>query len=317
MRLYNTYYKIINLIITFVIISVITIGVRNYFKPFFIVLIMVILTHPIFKIIIKSKLPKYICAILTILLINISLFVIIYYFGNRLVEIFYKFYKNNTIEFNNLANSIKIFLNLDVDKSIQNIIKYVNGNMIMQGAIITSESVISYLLANIINYFILVDKNKFYRLFSCLFSEKFLESFFRKIENLKDVLKIEAKLIFLSASIITVGFKMLKINNSLFLGILCSILDILPFVGTTIVFIPIIIYNIIIKRYILVVGLVLLYILERFTREILEAKFLSSKLEIHPLAVILSIYIGVNMFGFIGVITGPIYSIIAKDIIYN
>lgn len=317
MKLYNTYYKIINLIITFIVISIITIGIRNYFKPFFIVLIMVLFTHPIYKFIIKSKLPKYISAILTILLINISLFILIYYFGNRLVWIFYKFYKNNIVELDSLINSIKIFFDLDIDKSIQNISRYLNGNIIMQGAIITSEGVISYLLANIINYFILVDKNKIYKLFSHLFSEKFIKNFFEKTKNLKEVLKIEGKLIFLSASIITIGFKILKINNSLFLGILCAILDILPFVGTTIVFIPIIIYNIIIKRYILVVGLVLLYILERFTREILEAKFLSSKLEIHPLAVILSIYIGVNMFGFIGVIAGPIYSIIAKDIIYD
>lgn len=90
-----------------------------------------------------------------------------------------------------------------------------------------------------------------------------------------------------------------------------------PFVGTAIVFIPIIIYNIIIKEYLLVFGLVWLYLLERFTREILESKFLSSKLKIHPLIVILSIYIGVKMFGFIGIISGPIYSMIAKDMIYS
>lgn len=71
------------------------------------------------------------------------------------------------------------------------------------------------------------------------------------------------------------------------------------------------------KRYLLVVGLISLYILERFTREILEAKFLSSKLDIHPIIVIVSIYVGVNMFGFIGIIAGPIYSIIAKDLIYK
>ena len=187
----------------------------------------------------------------------------------------------------------------------------------MQGAIITSESIISYLLANIISYFMLVDKDMIYDLFNHLFPKNFIKNFFEKTKNLKEVLKIEVKLIFLSALIITVGLKILGIDNSLLLGAVCSILDILPFVGTTIVFIPIIIYNIIIKRYILVVGLISLYILERFTREILEAKFLSSKLEIHPLIIILSIYIGVNMFGFIGIIAGPIYSIIAKDIIYS
>ena len=141
----------------------------------------------------------------------------------------------------------------------------------------------------------------------------YLVIFFQK----KLLINLEIKLIILSFTIIILGFKVLGISNCLLIGGLCAILDVVPFVGTTIVFIPIIIYNIIIKRYILVIGLVSLYILERFTREILEAKFLSSKLEIHPLIIILSIYIGVNMFGFIGILAGPIYSIIAKDVIYN
>lgn len=136
-----------------------------------------------------------------------------------------------------------------------------------------------------------------------LFPDEIIIIFCRNVKNLKEVFKIEVELIILSSVIIIIGFKVLEIHNGVFLGSLCAILDVVPFVGTAIVFIPIIIYNIIIKEYLLVFGLVWLYLLERFTREILEAKFLSSKLKIHPLIVILSIYIGVKMFGFIGIIS--------------
>ena len=189
--------------------------------------------------------------------------------------------------------------------------------MLMKSAIFTGDGVISYFLANVINFFILIDKEKIYNVINKVFPENLVVNIISKSKNLRDVFKIEIKLILFSALIITIGFKILGIPNSLFLGSLCAIFDILPFVGTTIVFIPIIIYNIIMKRYLLVVGLISLYILERFTREILEAKFLSSKLDIHPIIVIVSIYVGVNMFGFIGIIAGPIYSIIAKDLIYK
>lgn len=60
-----------------------------------------------------------------------------------------------------------------------------------------------------------------------------------------------------------------------------------------------------------------LYILSQLIREILELKFLSSKLEIHPLAIMLSIYIGAEIFGVIGILVGPIYCLVAKDILYG
>lgn len=317
MKLYNTYGKIINLIITFIIVSAITIIIKNYFKPFFIVLALIFVTNPIYKLILKSNAPKSLSAILSIILVNSVFFIIVYYFGNRLLELFYRFYRNNMADVDSFIKSIKALLHLDINKTLQSLSSFFNGNVIMQGAIVTGEGVISYFLANIINYFILTDKDKIYGLLNNLFPESLVRNIFIKSRNLKEVFKIEAKLIFLSALIITIGFKVLGIHNSLFFGSLCAIFDILPFVGTTIVFIPIIIYNIIMKRYLLVVGLISLFFLERFTREILEAKFLSSKLEIHPIIVILSIYIGVNMFGVIGIIAGPIYSIIAKDLIYN
>lgn len=317
MKLYDTYSKIINLIITFVIVSLIAILIKNYFQPFIIVVIMTLITQPVYKFLVRINLPKSICAILSLLMINIFLFVIIFYFGNTILSLFYKFYRNNMSEVDAFIKNMKVLLNFDLNKVLQTLSGFFNSNMIMQGAIVTGDGLISYFLANIIDYFILVDKNKIYDLLKNLFPKEIINNFMEKIKNLKEVFKIEVRLIILSAFIITLGFKMLGIHNSIFLGSLCSILDILPFVGTTIVFIPIIIYNIIMKRYLLVIGLISLYLLERFVREILEAKFLSSKLEIHPLIVIVSIYVGVKMFGLIGVIAGPIYSIIAKDMIYS
>ena len=317
MKLYNTYGKIINLLIIFIIISIITIIIKNYFKPFFILLILVFITNPIYKLLLRSNITKSLSAIISIILVNLSFFIILFYFGNRLFEFFYKFYRNNMVTVDSFINSIKVFLNLDINKTLQSIGNFFNSNMLMKSAIFTGDGVRSYFLANVINFFILIDKEKIYNVINKVFPENLVVNIISKSKNLRDVFKIEIKLILLSALIITIGFKILGIPNSLFLGSLCAIFDILPFVGTTIVFIPIIIYNIIMKRYLLVVGLISLYILERFTREILEAKFLSSKLDIHPIIVIVSIYVGVNTFGFIGIIAGPIYSIIAKDLIYK
>ena len=52
-------------------------------------------------------------------------------------------------------------------------------------------------------------------------------------------------------------------------------------------------------------------------KAIQKLKFLSSKLDIHPLVVMLSMYIGAEVFGIIGIFIGPIYCLIAKDLIYE
>lgn len=47
----------------------------------------------------------------------------------------------------------------------------------------------------------------------------------------------------------------------------------------------------------------------------METRFISDRLEVHPLFIILSLYIGVEIFGFIGFFIGPLYIIIVKEIL--
>ncbi|WP_368044077.1 AI-2E family transporter [uncultured Clostridium sp.] len=176
---------------------------------------------------------------------------------------------------------------------------------------------ISYVIANITVYFILVDKRIFIKFLNFILPYDVIETIIIKKNNLGEVIKIEIKLVIICMIITIVGFKILNVPSAIFLGVICGILDILPYVGTIIVFIPIIIYNIIMKKYLLVVGLIALYLLLQIIREVLELKFLSSKLDIHPLVVMLSMYIGAEIFGIIGILIGPIYCLIAKDLIYE
>ena len=140
-------------------------------------------------------------------------------------------------------------------------------------------------------FFILIDKDKFVGFLELLIPVKIIEKTKFQKTNLMHMVKIQI--------------------------VLCGVLDILPYVGTIIVFIPIIIYNIIMKKFLIAFGLICLYLLVQVLREILEAKFLSSKLEIHPLVILLSLYIGINLFGILGIVIGPMYSILAKEIIYS
>ena len=186
--------------------------------------------------------------------------------------------------------------------------------MLTVGALTTGEGIVSYFIGNVCTFFILIDREKIIGYIKMIIPRSFIKRISSSEKNVRSIIAIQMVLILISTIIIIIGFIIFRISNPIILGIVCGILDLLPYVGTIIVFIPIIIYNIIVKNYIIAFGLICLYILVQVIREILEAKLMSNKLDIHPLIIFLSIYIGIKVFGMIGIFVGPLYSIMVKDI---
>ncbi len=281
------------------------------------ILVLIIASTPVYDIIKKLINKKEIAGTLTILIINILLFCFIFYFGNSIIDLIKSFYFEHIDKIKDFIDNISKVFNIDIKKLLTNNSHSLTSLTFKSGLAITGQSILSYTIANICVYFILVDKKLILKLLNCLLPYDIVDTIRVKKNNLREVVKIELKLVIICIVITIIGFKILRVPSSIFLGVVCGILDILPYVGTIIVFIPIIIYNIIMKEYLLVIGLIALYLLLQIVREILELKFLSSKLDIHPLVVMLSMYIGAEIFGIIGLLVGPIYCLIAKDIIYE
>ena len=310
------YNKIILLIELFIIFTVITLGIKYYFKPFIIIIIMLIIGRSFYDFFLKFNISYRVSGALSILLINVMLFCFVFYFGNEFIEILKKIYNNHAESFIILEKNIKLLFGIDLEKILQRTLKNITSNILTAGASITGEGLLAYIIGNVTVYFLLVDREKVRELLLKIIPSHILSDITERKNNLSQVIKIELMLVCITTTIIITGFIILHIPSGFFLGILCGILDILPYVGTIIVFIPIIIYNIV-KKYLIVIGMISLYILSQLIREILELKFLSSKLEIHPLAIMLSIYIGAEIFGVIGILVGPIYCLVAKDILYG
>lgn len=109
-------------------------------------------------------------------------------------------------------------------------------------------------------------------------------------------------LIVVSTSLTFIGFYFLGINYSLVLSLLSGVLDLLPVVGTILVYGPLIIIKILKEEYFIAILLLALYILIMVTRQLLEPKLISSTLGISPLGSLMAIFIGLQVSGFLGVI---------------
>lgn len=97
-------------------------------------------------------------------------------------------------------------------------------------------------------------------------------------------------------------FSIFDIKYIFTLSILCVILDILPIVGTTVIYIPIAVVFFIQGKTISAVWILIFYCLFVVIRNIMEPKLLSKSLDIHPVLILMSIYVGVSLAGIVGII---------------
>ncbi len=317
--IFENYKKIFSLIFSLIITVIITFLIKFYFKPFIVIFIMSIICMPIYRFMIKLKVHDKIAGAVTLVAVNIILILTIIYMGGEIYSIIKKIYLSNVQIINKLIQDISKAININLNdlKIGKSVFSIINDASIRQGAASTGDSILAYFIANVCTFFVLVDKKNIIDVAYRLFPENVIKKFRKQKNNFVNMISIQGILILISTLEIIFGFMILGVPKFFMLGLICAFLDLLPYVGTIIVFIPIIIYNIIMKNYLVAFGLICLYILVQIVREILEAKFLGNKLNIHPLVIFISIYIGVKVFGILGILVGPMYSIIAKEIIYS
>lgn len=92
---------------------------------------------------------------------------------------------------------------------------------------------------------------------------------------------------------------------ALVLGILIGICDALPFVGTALIFVPWALFKFLQGEYL--AGMVYLAVAAAtaLVRQFLEPKLIGKSVGANPLAVLVSIYLGIQVYGGWGVVLGP------------
>ena len=97
------------------------------------------------------------------------------------------------------------------------------------------------------------------------------------------------------------------------LAIVIAIVDVLPILGTGTVLIPWAIFAFVSSDIRLGIGLLVLYGVTLVVRQLVEPKIVGSTLGIHPLLTLASVYIGLELLGFIGIFAGPLVALFITD----
>lgn len=118
--------------------------------------------------------------------------------------------------------------------------------------------------------------------------------------------KAQATLISISTVIVLIGLLILRVDYAITIALVTGFVEIIPYLGTGLIFVPWIIYEAVLGELSLAIGLTVLYIIVLVQRQVMEPKILSSNIGLDPLATLVALFVGFKLFGFLGLIIGPV-----------
>lgn len=109
------------------------------------------------------------------------------------------------------------------------------------------------------------------------------------------------------------SFLLLGKKYALTTALIISLIDLLPVVGCGVVLVPWAIISVALGDYVGAISLFCVYIVILVVRHVSEPKIIGNQIGIHPVIMLISIYCGYKLAGFIGVILFPLIIIITKS----
>lgn|SRR5699024_7451209 len=314
----------------------------TYIYPFIIAIILAFFLHPVVTWIEKIfKMPRSLSAFITLFLIFIvicSLFIILtleivegsfylahllpeklvilsdffmHYFETYIIPIYEKLlhYFNrlsDTHKDSILSYAITIFSNISshIGQVIQSFLLQIPKII---GMIPSSITMVIFIILGC--FFILADWYRLKKYTFYIIPNSFILEIRNILYHLKKALggfiKAQFILIFITGLIILIGLWILRVEHAFTIALFATGIDLLPYVGTGIIFIPWIFYLFITGNYSLTMGLAILYIILIIVRQVIEPKILSSNIGIDPLIMLIVLFISIQLWSVLGLLVAP------------
>ena len=109
--------------------------------------------------------------------------------------------------------------------------------------------------------------------------------------------------------------KMIGLFNSSYIAVIAvvtAIVDVIPVLGTGTIVLPWAAYSFIVGNYGMGIGLLVLYVTVTVIRQIVEPKLVAGQLGLPPFVTLIAMYLGLKIFGVLGVFALPIIAIMLK-----
>lgn len=330
--------KVLLIIVIFAVIYVSIKYLLPFFAPFVIALIVSYINEPVIRLLGKIKIPRKVAACIS-LLFTMSVLAFVITLGiikiydeltalqdnittysnditvqlNRLILKFTNFYNALPVEVTGTVTTNLSTLSSKLTTLISTIIQYAIGT-VSSIPRVTVFAIVTILAT----YFISSDRKSI----SSFFYRQLPFSWRKRMTGIKKD-TIKALIGYFRAILILMGFTFMEVSVGLFildvkyaflLALLVALSDAIPIVGTGVVMLPWILWNVFTGNMPLAFGLAIIYILGILIRQIMEPKIIGSQIGLHPLVTLFAMYIGLQFFSILGMFIGPISMIIVKNL---
>lgn len=130
-------------------------------------------------------------------------------------------------------------------------------------------------------------------------------------------LRAQIILMAIASIVVFTGLTILRIDQAFTLALIVGVAEILPYLGSGTILIPWFIFLFLTGNISLGIGIAVVYGVTVAIRQSIEPKILSSSMNLNALSVLISLFIGYQLFGVVGVFLGPfilVLLVILKDV---
>lgn len=126
------------------------------------------------------------------------------------------------------------------------------------------------------------------------------------IENVLKMLGGYILILFITFIELFFGMLILKIPYAGIVALIIAVFDILPVVGTGTILVPWFFIDLALGRTGQAIGILIIYIVITVVRNVLEPKIIGKRIGLFPLVTLISMYVGLKLFGIYGMLILPL-----------
>ncbi len=310
----QSFQKILALLIVLILGAVVIYGLWIYLSYFLSALVLYILFYPLFEFCyLKLKLSKTIAALVVIIITLVTIVTPLVFMTILILNEIQRFLENNNlVEFlEEILFKLPLNLNLQtfLDSQINNLTGIVSNFLL---ALTSSLNFwfIGILLTYFTFYFLLITDRQLLLQIALKYVPFKKSNALKILQEFKNVtfavLISNTIMALIQGTIFGLAFWLANLQSPVIWGFIAAILSFLPIVGPIFVVLPAIFVFLLGGYYytalIMAILAIILTLNDSFLRPIIQSKLG----HIHPLVSVSGFILGVNLFGMIGIVVGPI-----------
>lgn len=206
----------------------------------------------------------------------------------------------------NISNTVAMASDNVLPSLMQNSASVISKVVIWGGGIIIAITAVFFIIKDVDKMFYWMKRGPYNKWFRIVFGR--LSHFGAAY------IKTQLVIMGITAVICTIAMLLIRNGYPVMIGILIGLLDALPLFGTGTVLIPWTIIYLLSGKFLKAAVIFTAYCLCYVIREILEPRMMGGHMGIHPLLMLITMYVGVFLFGIMGFILGPAAYIIIGEI---